>query len=366
MAAGRRAKSGVGPAWNRTRPNRHDRRVVTKVKCGHRAESSLCETENMSLRTDDKAWIDGRIADAMGATRPHGWRKLFFVLREIGPIGASIAMVIALVGITLGALYQSFSHLGEETKFRTHTEDRLTTIEADIKSINAALDAIRLTQLSQNPANSQNAKQATVLLADARAKHIKLDTSVVEDSGNRFIAAATQNDASWSAANQSVSYRSFLNADSLPDTGPLEPTKEPYQLTFHLRPKPGSPKPPPDVLSLVLNVAGKAPPENSYRIEELDKPEQGSTGIAYAILEMRADILVLDGLYMKNVIVKNSTVQYDGGPLKLERVYFVNCEFISPLTPNGQALNRTLLASASTTFTFSAKSRGSSGPPGGE
>ena len=35
----------------------------------------------------------------------------------------------------------------------------------------------------------------------------------------------------------------------------------------------------------------------------------------------------LDGFYLKNVVFQNTALTYRGGPLILENVYFVDCEF---------------------------------------
>jgi hypothetical protein len=47
---------------------------------------------------------------------------------------AICTLVLALFGITLGALYQSFSHVKEETEFRTQTKDALAMIQAYIRA----------------------------------------------------------------------------------------------------------------------------------------------------------------------------------------------------------------------------------------
>lgn len=93
----------------------------------------------MSLRNEDKEWINSAIRDAVSSLRPHGWRKAVFVLRELGPLAATVAIVVALLGITLGAVYQSTAHVKEETAFRTNTIDRLGGIEGTLKVLQAQI-----------------------------------------------------------------------------------------------------------------------------------------------------------------------------------------------------------------------------------
>jgi hypothetical protein len=47
---------------------------------------------------------------------------------------------------------------------------------------------------------------------------------------------------------------------------------------------------------------------------------------------------VLDGEYMKNVVVRNAVVKYEGGPLKLENTHFGNCTFQFLQTPGSREL----------------------------
>ncbi len=51
-------------------------------------------------------------------------------------------------GWKIGALYQSFSHVKEETEFRTHTIDRLTALDGTLINIQAD---IRTLQAPQSP-----------------------------------------------------------------------------------------------------------------------------------------------------------------------------------------------------------------------
>lgn len=103
--------------------------------------------------------------------------------------------------------------------------------------------------------------------------------------------------------------------------------------------------------SVIVSFAGEASSDNSAQIGELSKMETATPGSAYIVINASPQaVIIIDGLYLKNVIVTNATVEYDGGPSRLKNVYFVNCEFVSPLTPNGRDLGKTILTSASTTF----------------
>jgi hypothetical protein len=61
--------------------------------------------------------------------------------------------------------------------------------------------------------------------------------------------------------------------------------------------------------------------------------------------------LILDGYLMKRVILVNVEITYDGGPLQMENVYFVNCTFnIKPTVRSKNLAIAMLSENGSTTF----------------
>jgi hypothetical protein len=55
------------------------------------------------------------------------------------------------------------------------------------------------------------------------------------------------------------------------------------------------------------------------------------SGFGFIVIEGGNEAIDLDGMYMKNVIVRNARIIYNGAPVRLENVYFVNCTFRFPL-----------------------------------
>ena len=97
----------------------------------------------MPLRNEDKDWIRGEIRSALGTSKPQGWRKLVFVLRELGPLASSIAIVVTLLGITAAAIYHAVADVQEEATFRTHTGDRLDKIESTLALLQAQITSTK-------------------------------------------------------------------------------------------------------------------------------------------------------------------------------------------------------------------------------
>jgi hypothetical protein len=106
--------------------------------------------EDMKLRDDDKDWLQNEIASQIEASvdefRPHGWRRIAHWSREWGISGALITAFIALLAVTLGALYQSFAHVKEETEFRTQTIDHFKELDRDLLAIQTLLSSAQPTK----------------------------------------------------------------------------------------------------------------------------------------------------------------------------------------------------------------------------
>jgi len=60
--------------------------------------------------------------------------------------------------------------------------------------------------------------------------------------------------------------------------------------------------------------------------------------------------LRLDGYHIRNAIINGARIVYNGGPLILENVYFVNCTFEMPPTPQSQELANAILDHAPASF----------------
>jgi hypothetical protein len=293
----------------------------------------------MPLRNEEKTWIQEQIADAIGDTldslKPKGWRRALYVMREIGPLAAIIGLFLALIGITCGALYQSFAHLKEETEFRTRTGDtfstidtRLGNIDKSLVEIKASLTRYQLERLADNPADPENATSVEKLVTSAQEQNIRLDAGFIRKVGDRFIRTAKKSDSAWKAFLALLSYHSFVVGIEAPHSDKsvlkMVPDK-PYELslTVDIGPK-GEPA---RVPTARFAGAGLASPENSARLEPIGANQNQGSGLQYLIITDEPGTIRLDDMFIKNVIFENMTFSYHGGPIKMENVYFVNCKF---------------------------------------
>jgi hypothetical protein len=300
--------------------------------------------EKMKLRDDDKKWFAAEIArqleEVVDSFKPHGWQKLIYWLRLLGPLAASLAIVLTLVGITLGALYQSFAQVKEEATFRTKTEDRLNNIDKQLLGL-------QILNSSNLPSRTENQVVAKEILKDVKDKNISIPTSIVNQAGVSFVDASKNDPKAWPVALDFISYRTVLNKDlALVGTAKQIATTplgnfESHYLTEFL---PGYEHP-------KMSVGGDVSFDRAANIYPLnEKPLDAGQSRGKEVILIEGGGIGLDGMAMKNVVIRNTVVGYSGGPMSLQNVIFVNCTFLFPLNQESRDLGRALLASSAVTF----------------
>jgi hypothetical protein len=295
----------------------------------------------MKLRDDDKKWftdeIGRQLKEVVESFKPHGWRKAVFVLRELGPLAATAAIVIALLGITLGAVYQSVAHVKEETEFRTNAKNKLEKLDTDVVSLRALIS-------SSQPLKSQNQKAAKELLVQARQKLVPpIPEAVVQQAGMSFIEAAETDPSAWGIALDFLNYRSSLNVF----TRTVKTVSVPVgaQTYFDIGPVVAG-NPLPKVSHIPIGVA----PKDGARFEKIghDLNQQSQFGTPQLILTGGA--VSLDDKYVRHAIFQGVEIHYTGRPLILQDAMFIDCTFILENTQPGRQLGQVLLASLIVNF----------------
>ncbi len=171
---------------------------------------------------------------------------------------------------------------------------------------------------SSQPENPQSAKQVEQIVKKAMKQGERLDPALVSEAGAKFTDAVDRTPDAWRAATALLDYASFLNVNA-PNPQPImqlneTPTKYlPQQLEGRVA---------------IGRVLGTAQFPNLPEAHPLNQPDQNAnlaSGPAFFLI--RNGDFVLDGMLLKNVIIQDSQVIYDGGPLVLQNVYFVNCTF---------------------------------------
>ncbi len=271
---------------------------------------------------------------------------------------AQWAVVCTALSLSLAGRFSDHASQDFALRVDKRIDDRLGPTASSIGSLTeriakleGKMEMLRLKSAASDPTSRSNIKEATEALASAKQNKLPLDPGLFKETGSKFISAAAKQPEAWRAVQQYLAYRSFLNTDLKLESAKLEVTTKTstYRETVTVLPDPQHPELHP--VFQLLYVGGHAAPEESARLERLDSPQPVESGLKFFLIDGGHDTIVLDGEYMKNVIIRNADVKYDGGPVVLENVYFLNCTFVSfRLTPNSSRLSEALLASAPTAF----------------
>ena len=263
---------------------------------------------------------------------------------RLSKIEGRTEVLMWIVGIALSVYMALFIGGGVQVYL---LNGRVSGIESDVRHIGGTVDAIRLKQISTAPMAQGIAAEAKNILSAARAKKIPIDKDVIIDTGKTFVSASRDNPEAWDAAISFVDYRSFLNIDAeprLPSLGKDPPWYEVDILTVnHHATKP------------IVKGYGVVPAEQGAILARIGQNLYEGQRFGAAFLVLTGDDVILDGMAMKNVIYRGVHIEYHGGPLVMENVYFINCTFtLEPKpTPNSQLLAGKILDSPSLSFTIS-------------
>jgi hypothetical protein len=273
-----------------------------------------------------------------------------------------------------------------------------------IARLESRLVQARLNAVTNHPASLETVQQATRIVTSAEAARIDSDPQIVQKAGLRIlqISKADQklSQPAWAAVLKFLAYRSLLNRQYTPPSAlglvlqrlPLLPRHDPEigktRFTIDLEPQPergwkwqatpvgpeASPAPS-GTLDLDIPVSqeavdaaprgtvwfgegavGVVPSAQAAYIKEfpglqrVKHGEGGQLGPALIVIESQIVPITLDGVRFKNVIVQNSRISYQGGPVELDNVYFVNCTFDIPRTEPSFELADRILAASATSF----------------
>jgi hypothetical protein len=249
--------------------------------------------------------------------------------------------------------------------------EQLSPIGQDIAALKAQVATI-IPQLMKEKLNTkgaelQRALETVASIAEtSKDKQIDTDSAAIGEIGAKVIQIGATNghdqiaNAAWQATTQLLNYKSFLNSKTAPDiSGAIPVTQAPVKLGVTLSghavpPYPGYDHPVVPVNMRILYVGPITPLESSDAAiaEPLNQDPSNhlQNGPKYYVVEGKGFEYILDGYRMRNIIFKDVTIIYDGGPVALQNVYLVNCTFKFKPTPDWQRLSNELFAKASVDF----------------
>jgi hypothetical protein len=201
---------------------------------------------------------------------------------------------------------------------------------------------------------------ANTATAAALQAGVKIDSSLVFEAGRDALLSTNNDDLAalaWAASQQLTNYASFLRANMMPVLGSSQrPKTGRFALAAPIDNR-GRPIKNPDITTFGFATADKAalfehigpipavglPPE----LNPIVHPEQGNA--EYAVVDFLGQTVILDGMRLRNIILKNSHLTYTGKLIDLNNVYFVGCTFTFPNDLRGQQFAKALFET-STTF----------------
>jgi hypothetical protein len=219
-----------------------------------------------------------------------------------------------------------------------------------VSKVEAAVIERRLKESADNPFNPQNANDAEKTLIHAETSNIKLRPNVVEKTGKKFLdAAETESDPrAWDTALSFLDYRSFLNTDAQPILRDPQDDEPIFHTYYYDKWVEGTEHTP-------MRVFGKVPLAQSARLNLIGRNFQaGRTfGNAFLLIEGTGgnDSVYIDGMDMKNILIRHANIFYEGGPVIMENICFVNCAFRLIQNSTTAQLAAKVLESPCITFT---------------
>ena len=236
-----------------------------------------------------------------------------------------------------------------------HMRASMGSLQSDIQYIKGELTGIQLKRVSTDPADPQSIKDTQNVLQVAQSNKVSLSTDAIADAGRKFVSATKNNPDAWDAVSALLNYRSFLNAPHSPD------------IHIHFVPAPRGTQ-----LTALANIHGEGsltfqmswpnelvPINQAFIYQPIGatppslpgNPAQ-TQGHSYILVRGSTGPgkIILDGMHLKNVILRDLRISYSGGPIVLENVYFVNCTFEIDRQSHGQELVNRILSGPATTF----------------
>ncbi len=170
-----------------------------------------------------------------------------------------------------------------------------------------------------------------------------------------FMEAAQHNSDAWSGTLAFVNYRSALNAQMAPRIPNLTRSHEAdFRVSFkaaRLSASSGG------VIGAFYDHDAEMVPGSEAALF-VERGQEGKVVWApkELVIEGAGYNIFLDGYHLKNVIVRDAKITYEGGDLILENVYFVNCTFDVKRIPQGQQFAGAALSHGPVNFTPSTHS----------
>ena len=225
----------------------------------------------------------------------------------------------------------------------------LAVVGQPVTTLEAAIVDRRLRRLLTGRLDAPRLKLGSS--AAQLAKELKLDvpTDVVSAGGLKALNVAKSGpDLAPVAWQTTLAYAalSTLNVPRIPGTRRRE--IGPFRFIIHFIHEPSAPVGS-AVWGLFWTYGDDVPIAEAARFEVIGSSENSEyrSGPRTVIINPMQYGIIIDDMWMRNATVQNTVVAYSGGPIRLENVRFINCDFRMPNVSTTQELARLLLTATS-------------------
>lgn len=186
------------------------------------------------------------------------------------------------------------------------------------------------------------ALRATIIAA--KNANIAAPPSLVAQVGQRVLETAsksTESGLAWQTAKDFMEYRSSNNSASVP----LSQFKQLPETHYTWSKEHGR--------SDKIAAFGLVPLTQAAELSDLSSAAKPANVVGNQLILLLGGKMKIDGLRLRNVVFKDMVIAYDGGPLQMENVTFINCKFDFPSSKQGQALALAVLQETAVKFAAS-------------
>jgi len=286
------------------------------------------------------------------------WTKFF---KWLGQVASAVVVFGAIISVIIYVAHSETSDVRHDV---AGLKDDINTVKTELKSTNDRIDQVLSQALlkllpasgAKGKPTAQNLIQGQEIITIAKSVNAKLQPSALEQYGDSVLALSKDPSLSpiaWRSVTQAVTYRSLLNADFTPKPTDLTPWPENDSYRTSVNSQPDETTSTPSWSFAVYWGGGYVAEQQSARLEVLAHSQRHGSRVAFFVLEGGRDFIVLDGMYMRDVIIRNARVIYRGGAVKLENVSFVNCTFELLESQPTRRFSETMLQTTSINFSIS-------------
>jgi hypothetical protein len=271
------------------------------------------------------------------------WDKGFLV--------ALAALLVAAIGLPIMLFSWIEPHLQNDLKNDVKIEvadqlkeplKKIGEISEDVKEIKGKLEVLdpfirELTVKRLSEVSNLNPKELVSRLPElkrlatiAKTESVTVKPETVEKVGQKLIAVGTTD--AWNTALKFLNYKSFLNVSLSIAVSNVLPEGKSLTTTY-MRNTPIGMSPP------QFSIAGIVPKEQSAQFVDMRTTDpNASLPLGNEWIIATGGALIIDNMQLKKMIFQNVYIEYDGGPIKMQEVYFLNCTFVVKQQRNGEQL----------------------------